>query len=613
MRNKNKIMLLPLFALLLTSCNLFTITTPEKKNPTNDNTSNKTDDPDNSNPSDTEDKTDGTKKDDEKEDIEKKTLVDFDETLPTDTVLQKKSYSGYYKTSNMEEYRMEKYRFLTRLNEAYYGNDSYRMPTMGSGKLLVIPVYFSDVEKPTDEQLDNINKAFFGKEEDTGWQSLASYYSSSSYGNFTFEGKVVEPYAYPKSTKNLDTNDSNEAYNYVIDILQSAIEYEKELGVDMKDYDSNSDGYIDGVDIIYFYDATVVNSTMFWQYTTADYSSVGDANDPVAKRFFFSGYNYITTGYYDPDIDSHTLIHETGHMLGLDDYYNYDSNIYRGSYPAGLTDMMDHNVGDHNAYSKMLMGWVNPYVIDGTSDDFTISLNSFTETGDCIVFRNTKEDPFNGTPYDEYLILEYYTPTGVNEEDSTGYKEWYTQNGKTLGTFSIPGLKVYHVDSRAITTDFSISNKGISYSNSYYTDTPLVSRKTVSANAFNPKYSYSTIPSNNTPSYAKTNLVDSNSSYHTITAIPADTSITYTYMNTNNYYKVIANLGNNANLFTATGNGGGASTFKMSDYAKYFEKEDRSGNATFNDGTTLEYTFTVTSNDSKGCTIHFEKEDSTLS
>ena len=47
--------------------------------------------------------------------------------------------------------------------------------------------------------------------------------------------------------------------------------------------------------------------------------------------------------------DAHTVVHETGHALGLLDYY---STGYDGSTPAAGIDMMDHNVGDHNAYSK---------------------------------------------------------------------------------------------------------------------------------------------------------------------------------------------------------------------------------------------------------------------
>jgi len=76
----------------------------------------------------------------------------------------------------------------------------------------------------------------------------------------------------------------------------------------------------------------------------------------------------ISNGYYSPNIDAHMLVHETGHMLGLEDYYSY-SGLEN---PCGGVDMMDLNVGDHDAYSKMVLGWVNPYVVDGSHQTFPL-------------------------------------------------------------------------------------------------------------------------------------------------------------------------------------------------------------------------------------------------
>ena len=77
----------------------------------------------------------------------------------------------------------------------------------------------------------------------------------------------------------------------------------------------------------------------------------------------FAGYDFITqdvaitSGFnYDDNkgLDSHVLIHETGHMLGLNDYYNtYGDSTYS---PLGGLDMMDGDFGDNNPYSKILLG-----------------------------------------------------------------------------------------------------------------------------------------------------------------------------------------------------------------------------------------------------------------
>ena len=75
--------------------------------------------------------------------------------------------------------------------------------------------------------------------------------------------------------------------------------------------------------------------------------------------------------------DARTYIHETGHMLGLIDYYSDNSSA-----PAGMVDMMDFNIGDHNAYSKFSLGWVNPRIAT-KSGEYT--LKPFQENGDCII------------------------------------------------------------------------------------------------------------------------------------------------------------------------------------------------------------------------------------
>ncbi len=138
----------------------------------------------------------------------------------------------------------------------------------------------------------------------------------------------------------------------------------------------------------------------------------------------------------DDNLDAHTYIHETGHLLGLKDYYStlspYDS-------PLGCVDMMDNNIGDHSAFTKFSLGWSKPIVV---KEEKTITLPSFEESGDFILLTN---DNFNGTPFDEYFTIEYITPTGLNKED---YSSPYKGNG--LQGYSKGGVRISHIDNRAI-------------------------------------------------------------------------------------------------------------------------------------------------------------------
>lgn len=105
--------------------------------------------------------------------------------------------------------------------------------------------------------------------------------------------------------------------------------------------------------------------------------------------------------------DTHVLIHETGHLLGLKDYYSEDED--EQYFATAKFDMMDMNIGDHNAFSKMLLDWTTPYVIQKPT---TFKLHSFIKTGECIILTSS----WNQTPMDEYLLLEFYTPTGINKK-----------------------------------------------------------------------------------------------------------------------------------------------------------------------------------------------------
>ena len=79
-------------------------------------------------------------------------------------------------------------------------------------------------------------------------------------------------------------------------------------------------------------------------------------------------------------VDTHTYIHETGHLLGLSDYYSQDAT--QKFKPMGGMDMMDYNLGDENTFSKMLLNWTRPYVITGET---TITINASNKIGDCIL------------------------------------------------------------------------------------------------------------------------------------------------------------------------------------------------------------------------------------
>jgi M6 family metalloprotease-like protein len=330
-------------------------------------------------------------------------------------------------------------------------------PASGHPNLLVIPVELTDYTSVcTEATRQNIYKAFFGGSDDTAWESVASFYAKSSYGNLIINGTVSEWYDCGLSTSQLlslatqHANDNN-GYDPTWDILEGAVSwYEKKYSTNCSDFDSNGDGLIDGVWLVYsapFYTSKKYKSADYedylWAYTYSDSNAVTStsSSNRVGFSYSWAAYDFMYDGYGTTKIDSHTYIHETGHLLGLEDYYTYPSAVAENTLnrsPMGKIDMMDYNIIDHNAFSKFALGWVHPYVVSGST---SITLHPSATTGECVLLPTA--GGWNGSAFDEYLLLEYYTPTILNQKDSS---EAYP--GNTLQGFTENGVRIYHVDAR---------------------------------------------------------------------------------------------------------------------------------------------------------------------
>jgi M6 family metalloprotease-like protein len=328
----------------------------------------------------------------------------------------------------------------------------FSMPTTGTVNLLVIPVTFSDfrISGPSaTTRRNDIQKSFFGNASETGWQSVKSFYETSSYGNLTINGVVSNWYDSPYSTTTFASLTGSGTYASYYDptwtMLNDAVSwYKSTTGNNLSSYDTDNDGYIDAVYLIYNNpNATkrvysTAGQDVYWAYTYWNYNNwgLGNTSSPVGMTYAWSSFDFMYEGYGTSAVDAHTYIHEMGHVFGLDDYYSYTNGDWGA---AGGIDMMDYNIVDHNAYSKYVLGWTNPFVLDNTQSQITITLNPFESSGDFILINNG----WNGSAYDEYLAIEFYTPTGLNQKDSLAP---YPGNG--LQGFTIPGVRVYHIDSR---------------------------------------------------------------------------------------------------------------------------------------------------------------------
>ena len=308
--------------------------------------------------------------------------------------------------------------------------------------MLVIPVEFSDATARAQGcDIDKIVTAFCGKDGETDYYSVDRYYYISSYGKLDLDITVLDRWFCPESPSSYyaELTDADGYMNGDQVVLDEALAYLSGI-MDLSDYDSDGNGIIDAVVMINTLDIGEDDfhwAFRYWNYYTDDegyyyeYDGVS-ANDYLWASYFFIQESYDDMGeayYTDSSVmNTYTYIHEFGHILGADDYYNTAES---GEHPMDGCDIMDAMNGDHNPYTKFNFGWLTSSRLVTAEDSITLTLESFSERGDSIIIANNWNEELGA--YQEYFVVIYYTMTGLN--------------GGEFGYFARDGVVVYHVNS----------------------------------------------------------------------------------------------------------------------------------------------------------------------
>ncbi len=492
--------------------------------------------------------------------------------------------------------------------QTYKDLEKKNCPTSGDVKLLVIPLWFTDSSSyfTKADAKSNIRKdietAYFGTESETGWNSVSSYYKTESKERLNLTGTVSEWYEPGITTASIGKDSSDRAPRTQALVNQATDWYFSNHEESRTDYDSDGDGYLDGVMVIYAapdwnsYGVSEEYATNknLWAYCFYIESNTPDISNPKAKSFFWASYDFMygelkanertgssfhkgSTSY--SSIDAHTYIHEMGHVFGLQDYYDYSKNGYL---PSGGFSMEDYNVGGHDPYSMMAFGWVDPII---PTESCRIKLDSFQESGQLVLLT----PGFNEytSPFDEYLLLELYTPTGLNKFD-TDHQYIVSKSAYPKGVNDV-GIRLWHVDARLsytvdnffnfseeLTSDAKCGKKNLTtiFSNTYINESPLEAHVSYLAKK-NTNYQY----------------------FKLLSLVRNDKNATSIFVRNQD------NLFNSKSLFKA------GDSFDLETYGKQFPRKEyfEGESYTLNNGLELGWSFVIESIENNSAVISFTK------
>ena len=349
-------------------------------------------------------------------------------------------------------------------------------PTVGSPAVLVIPVDFSDrAAADLGYTVEGIENAFLegGKND---YYSVYDYYYASSYGKLTLDITVLDSWFRPENTSSYYAEQTMEydGQDVMIGdqmIIDEALSYLATV-MDLSEFDSDSNGIIDSVVLITTLaidpDEDFYWAYRYWNIYTDDEGYYYEYDGVSANDYLWAPYAFLhedpaseENDYTDTSImNTYTFIHEFGHVLGADDYYD---TAYVGA-PLGGYDIMDAMIGDQNAYTKFNLGWLTSSRLVVAEGSLTLTIDAFSENGDTVIIANNF-DPSLGV-YQEYYILVYYTSEGLNSGMG--------------GYFEESGILVYHVNASLYSETYEgeiyydVYNNNTDPSDSYGTENDLI-------------------------------------------------------------------------------------------------------------------------------------------
>ena len=301
-----------------------------------------------------------------------------------------------------------------RLPRRENGATDTQVPTMGSPRIPIILVNYTDVQFIDEDPLQTFENQFNEME-----YSSLHYFKAQSRGKFSPQFDILGPVQLEHDRAYYGANVNG------YDAQLGTMIFEACQGVndstDFSQYDNDGDGLVDVVVVLFAGVGEAqawrnvpesvwpcqwdMNECYQWGYSVcAAFEQDGVTIDKFAVFNELEGSSNSSTR-----IDGvGTFCHEFGHCLGLPDFYHTGSGSVYG---MSSWDIMDHGCYNNNGYTPVgytsyerhFMGWMD--LIDPVENTQYVMAPLNTDEGTAVKVVNEAN-------HDEYYLLEYRTKTG---------------------------------------------------------------------------------------------------------------------------------------------------------------------------------------------------------
>ena len=330
-------------------------------------------------------------------------------------------------------------------------------PHMGKPKAVVILVQFAD----TTFSLPNPRKSFHqylngeGRPEELGHgesrnvSSVRQYFKDMSFGLFEPQFDLYGPITLPQKSSYYGNSDGNGYGEKYQELIADACKMMDD-SLDFTQYDSNNDGYIDLVYVVYAgygQNMGAPNETLW----PKSFNTYFETKDGGAKKLVVDRCGISNELVGAPGAPAQKLIsgiglfcHEFTHCLGLPDFYPTTPSARGNNQGMELWSLMDDGEYANNGYTptaytaweREAMGWMK---IDTLTEAQYVSLKTIDKGGKAYRIMNDAD----ATKKDYYIVQNIQKEGWNKAQGGSGLLVYHVNYDK--GAFSLASNSVNNI------------------------------------------------------------------------------------------------------------------------------------------------------------------------